>query len=469
MNWAKGIGMASSRLSRREFLRLSAAASGAGLLAACAPELPVVGLDPTEEPGADDSGTAIAEGEVELILWYQGSESGKSRWDPMIERLTELHPEAHVTLKPTGYGQLRDDLLPAIAAGREGDVNSLYTDWVVGIDISQVLLDITDQVGGLSALEDAYWPSSFSAVDAPEGKVYYLPFMAGINGGGAITINTAFAAQHDIDYLGIQLYEELVEAGKTLTKRGISGSMVRAGYSPFNSQYDLLKSFIWQLGGEFYHRDRGVFSFSSSEGEAAAQVIYDVYWEHETCDFELFEGRGEYDAYDRGLIAIQGQGAWSASYHIASNRIPSDNIPLPKLANAVEYVLYPGHIGCWGLSKRLPQAPDKLAIALDFLTVITSPDYIISRFEDYSGTCPVKAVYEDPRIEEVEFGPMSKRIAQAVWPIGRYPQDLVADQGPAFGELERAMRGEISIRDALLNMDTYLQRQEDQARERLRG
>jgi hypothetical protein len=56
-----------------------------------------------------------------------------------------------------------------------------------------------------------------------------------------------------------------------------------------------------------------------------------------------------------------------------------------------------------------------------------------------------------------------------MWPIAKFPGDHVANQGPAGTELERAMRKEISIKEALANMDAYLQDQEDQARQRISG
>jgi hypothetical protein len=80
-----------------------------------------------------------------------------------------------------------------------------------------------------------------------------------------------------------------------------------------------------------------------------------------------------------------------------------------------------------------------------------------------------KAVYDDPRIEDVKFGAISKRVATEMWPIAKFPGDHVANQGPAGTELERAMRKEISIKEALANMDAYLQEQEDQARQRISG
>ncbi|RIK43100.1 MAG: hypothetical protein DCC55_06855, partial [Chloroflexi bacterium] len=61
------------------------------------------------------------------------------------------------------------------------------------------------------------------------------------------------------------------------------------------------------------------------------------------------------------------------------------------------------------------------------------------------------------------------RIAEGMWPVARFPGDHVANHGPASTEFERALRQEISITEALANIDAYLQEQEDQARERIRG
>ncbi|MBV7327944.1 hypothetical protein KFU94_06730 [Chloroflexi bacterium TSY] len=149
--------------------------------------------------------------------------------------------------------------------------------------------------------------------------------------------------------------------------------------------------------------------------------------------------------------------------------VPADNIVTPPLAAATEYVLYPQHVAGWGISKRLVDDASKLEAGLDYALLIVGPDATLQAFEFYSGVAPSKEAYSDPRIEEVKFGTISKRVAEGMWPIARYPQDHVAQQGPARDELDRAMRQEISITEALANMDAYLQEQEDQARERLAG
>ncbi len=443
-------------MSRRGFLKLGAGASAVALLAACTP------VATTSESG--ESGSTADAAATELVVWYQDWDGANRIMNWVKPEFEKTQPDVAVNLQPIGFGDLLAKMLPSIAAGTEGDVMMMYTDWVVATDISQVFLDITDAAGGAAALEEKMWPAAFQAVEAPGGKIYYLPWLAGIRG-ATTSVNTDHLAEKSIDYLNFASYEDLIAAGVALTETNDAGKITRSGYSPRSSQYQLLWSFIWQMGGDFFDRESGVWSHSSPEGEAAAQLLYDVYWSHKTCDFELFTS--EYEAVSQKLVSIWNDGAWTASVQTDVAEIPVDNIVTPILANAVEPVLYPQHVAGWGLSKRLVDSPTKLDAGVDFSMLIVSPDALLQALEFYSGVVPSKDVYNDPRISDAKFGLMSKRVAEGMWPIARYPQDHVAQQTPASDELDRAMRNEISITEALANMDAYLQEQEDQARERL--
>jgi ABC-type glycerol-3-phosphate transport system substrate-binding protein len=330
--------------------------------------------------------------------------------------------------------------------------------------VTQVLLDLTEPVGGASAFSEKMWPAALSAVAMPEGKVYYLPWIAGIRG-AVLTVAQEHMSEAGIDYMGFETFDDVIEAGKTLTQTDSEGRMTRSGWSPYSSQWMLFLSYIWQLGGEFLDEANGTWSFGTDEAQAAAEYIYDMYWTHKTCDFDLFED--EYEAQGQGLISITGQGAWTASAMTDVNELPSDNIVTPPLAGAEEYVLYPDHIACWGLSQRLVEDKQKLQASLDFGLTITGPAGLVQAFEDYSGVCMSKEVYDDPGIQDVKYGPMSKRIAEAMWPVARYPQTYLAGYGDATDSLMRAMRQEITIPEALTEMEEALQDGEDAVRARL--
>jgi ABC-type glycerol-3-phosphate transport system substrate-binding protein len=442
-------------LSRRQFLQLGALAAGTGLLAACA--VPVA-------PGQSGGAAPAESGPVTVVVWYQDWDGANRIMNKAKEDWAVSNPDVTIELTPIGYSDLFAKLLPAIASGTEGDVLMMYTDWIVGTDVTRVFLDLTDITGGADKMAEAMWPAAFTTLDVPGGKIYYLPWLAGIRG-AAMTVNTDQLKEKNIDHTTWTTYEEVIEAGKELTEMDASGKITRAGYSIRSSQYQVLWSLIWQMGGEFFDRENGKWSHNTDIGAQAAQMLYDIYWTHQTCDFDLYQN--EFEAVSQKLVSVWGDGAWTASVQTDSAQIPADNLVTPRLADKVNDVLYPQHIAGWGLSKRLVDGGNKLDAALEFAQFLVSPDSTIQAFDFYSGVCMTKAVYEDPRIEQVKYGLMSKRIAEGMWPLAKYTGDHVANQGPASTEFERAMRQEITIPEALANMDAYLQEQEDQARERI--
>jgi ABC-type glycerol-3-phosphate transport system substrate-binding protein len=464
-------------VSRRQMLKWMGIGATATALAACAPaarpaetpkEAPKEAAA-TAAPEAEATSTTavVAEatpvptappriygkGTTEIVVWYQDWDGANKIMNSITPAFIDKNPNITVNLQAIGYTELFNKTFPSIAAGTEGDVLNLYTDWLVATDVTKVLLDVTEPAGGAAALEEKMWPSAFTALDTPTGKVFYFPWLAGIRG-AVTTVNKDHLAEKKIDYTSFKTFEDLTQAAVDITQSD-GGKLKRSGYSPHSSQYQLRWSFIWQLGGKFFDRTSGKWSHDTAEGEQAAQVIYDLYWKQKTSDFELFTN--EYEAVSQNLVSMWSDGAWTAGVQQTVAKIPTDNIVTPFLNGAKEKVLYPQHMAIWGLSRKLVDSNDKLKASVDYAQALVSADALVQAFDDYSGVCMSKGVYQDPRIEKVKFGPMSKRIAEAMWPLSRYPGDHVANQGPAGTELDRAMRKEISIKEALVNMDTYLQ------------
>ena len=469
--------MEHKKLSRRMFLQLGAGAGAAALLAACAKKpaatvAPTEAPEPTavpveEEPAVEATeethSKIVGEGDIEVVVWYQDWEGANRMMDSASTVFIDKHPEATVDLQAIGYGDLFAKMLPAIAAGTEGDVMNMYTNWIVGTDIKAVYLDITEAAGGYAEFTKTFWEAPLTTIDMPEGKVFYLPWLAGIRG-AALTVNKDHLAEDDIDYLNFATWEEVIDAGKKLTRRDDSGAMTRAGYA-INSSYNcLIYNLIWELGGSMYDKPTGKWSWNSDEGVEGVKRLYDLYWTDSTSSFDLYTG--EYQGVSEGLVSIWGDGAWTCGVQNQTAGINTDNIVTPPIADGVNDDLYPDHIAGFGLSKRLADDREKLTVALDFAMTVTGPDASIPAFDDYSGVCMSKAVYADPRIEQVQWGIQSKRVATGMWPRGRYNGDHVADMGPAYTELDRALRSEITAEEALANMDAYCQWEEDSARTR---
>jgi ABC-type glycerol-3-phosphate transport system substrate-binding protein len=464
--------MKRATLSRREFLRLAALTGGGMIAAACqpvtppaapaaAPAAPAAAEQPTKPAAAPAAASS-----TEVIVWYQSwpaSDAVLKRVQPLFE---SSHENAKLNIQGLTYEDLNNKFLPAIAAGTEGDLNMLYTNWVVATDVTKVLLDITDPVGGWGPIGEKMWPAAFSTMATPANRVYYLPWIAGIRG-AAVTVVTTYAQEAGIDYLSFKTYDDVVAAGKKLTQRDASGKLTRSGWSPESAQIMLFLTWIWQQGGEFLDEEQGKWALQTPEAQAAIKLLYDAYWTDKTVDFNVWNS--EFEAQGQGKVAICAQGAWSAASVTDANKVPSDNIVTPPLVGAKNKTMYPDHIACWGLSRRLANDSSKLKAALDLGLLLTGPQGLIDTFQDYSGVCMSKEVYQDPRIDKVKYGPMSKRIAEGMWPNARYPKTYVANLGLMSDAMTRGLKKEITLDAALAEMEKVLQTEEDATRKKLKG
>jgi hypothetical protein len=372
-----------------------------------------------------------------------------------------------VTVQPIAYPDLLAKVLPSVAAGNEADILMGYTDWYVATDITRLFLPLDEYMGGKAELDKTLFPTTLTTLALPEDKVYYVPWAAGIRA-AATTVNVKHFQEKGIDYTTLATWEDLVAAGQQLTvKEG--DKITRAGLSPVTAALSLVKTFIWQLGGEFYNGESGQWSLSSPQGEAAMQKLYDLYWgPNPTSSFDLISFDSEFDSFTQGRVAAHLNGAWTVGIHETQQpELDVDGMPTPKLAEATTDVVYPEHLGVITLSRRLADDETKRQHAVGLTQELLKADALIDLTNTYTGSLCSQVLYADPRIAQTKYGATSKRIAEATWPRARFPRDHVANQAPAQTELERALRKEIPIKEALANADEYLNDQEKQARERI--
>jgi len=134
-----------SFLSRRDFLRLSAATAAAGILASCAPK--------EDAPGPAETGEEPAPAEpVELTWMYADRELSKkeNRWaiDLFNQEMEEAGKPWRLKeeLGPATDNDLQAKLVVDGAAGTLSDVVDLSNKWVADMVSAGYLLDITDRL-----------------------------------------------------------------------------------------------------------------------------------------------------------------------------------------------------------------------------------------------------------------------------------------------------------------------------------
>ena len=444
-------------MSRRSFLQLSSAATAGAVLAACAP----VAGDMGGDEGASDMPMQL---EAEITVWHQD-------WDGMnrilawaTEAFAEVEPGVTVNTQPIGYGDLLAKLLPSIATGNEGDINYLYTDWVAATDVSQIFLEITDLAGGRDALEERFFPAAFTAVNAPEGKAYYYPYICGLSD-CVLVLNTDHFAAAGADWNQWSDLGVVIDDCLKVTTIDDSGKMTRASWTIKGMMNHYIQSLIYQLGGTPYDTETATFSYNSEEGVAALQWMHDIIHKHRLFDWNFIDNIWQDMANE--ILSMEGVGSWSYSVLVNQYDLPVEAVVMPSLPNAVERALVPSPIGSWALSRRLADDSDKLNASLAFIDMIMSVEGQLQAMEFYSGSLMSPGVYADPRIDETMFGTVSKKCALGVWPVARYAGHHVANPAPAVREVERALTGEIGVVEALENIDAEMQGLEDTALERL--
>ena len=420
--------------------------------------------DPTPEPTAEP--VLVGEGGTEISIWVQDFGPIVTAYQDAAASYVAAGNDVKVTVQPIAFPDLLAKVLPSVAAGNEADIIMGYTDWYVATDISRLFLNLDGLLGTQAELEETLFASTLSTLDMPEGSIYYLPLLAGAR--AAVTaFNGVLFKEAGIDATSLTTWEDLVAAGRELTVME-GGKMTVAGLSPVSAALSLVKNWVWQVGGEFYNADTGEWKLSTPEGEASLARLIDLgSGDKPTYSYDLLSLDNEFDVWNQGKVASHMNGAWTIG--VSEEAVEADGIPTPLLAEASNEVYYPEHIAVTTLSRRLSDDDAKLQHCVGIVQELYKPESLIETTNQYSGLLCSKSLYDAPQIGDTKFGPVSKRLAEEVWPQARFPKDHVANQAPAAVELDRAMRGEISIQEALSNADAYLNDQERQARERIEG
>jgi len=157
-------GFVAPTMSRREFVRLTALATGVAALAACAP---APAAAPTEAPAATTAPAAGGQA-GSLTLWsWEGMTDGLST---QVAKFNEKYPDVKFETQFYGYDDVHTNLLNAIVAGT-GAPDLVVFDTFHLSEYADGLADLTTEV---SPIADQFIKPS-TAVTSLKGKHYGLP------------------------------------------------------------------------------------------------------------------------------------------------------------------------------------------------------------------------------------------------------------------------------------------------------
>lgn len=234
------------RLSRRDFLQVSALATGGALLAACASA-----TAPAAAPAATGGEGAAASTEpVTLnVLAENWGELYNGLMTLIGDEYTKLNP--NVTVEWNFDPDWQTKLTTLIAAGTPPDCNHIRPGALAVMGRKGVLLDLTDLVTSSGHTRDDFVTSIYDS-STYDGKLYALP-------GGADYV-CLFYSKDAMSEAGLDPEKppataaELIEQSLQLLKKNESGDIERIGYAP-GAGHQLNWTFIH--GGHFYDEAAG--------------------------------------------------------------------------------------------------------------------------------------------------------------------------------------------------------------------
>ncbi len=302
----------SKKISRRDFLRFSAAA-GVGLaaagLAACAPAAAPAAAGPTQAPAAGS-------GQVFLNYWTGWSGIEFDALQKSVDKYNAANPKAFVNMT-TVFGQY-DKVLTAIAGGNPPDVVSAV--WV------HQLVSMAGR-NGLTPL------TPFAEKDGIDGKAYWPNVWDAWHWnnqlwGMAITVDAStFVYRRDIfQQVGLdpanppKTISDLDAANQKLEKVDANGNIQRVGMLP-GGIYDWAHVY----GGDWYDEANKKFTIDLPQNVAALDWIGSYYKRLGADKIAAFHsGEGDFlsanNPFFVGLEAIYGAGEWMI--HIVRDYAP---------------------------------------------------------------------------------------------------------------------------------------------------
>lgn len=464
--------MERKRLSRREFIHLSAVAAAGGVLAACQAVQPqvvketVVVEKEVEVPVEVEKEVTVAPepGEpVEFEFWAQD-------WGPWLQicaeverQVEELNPDWDFVVRPLPWGDLTTKLVTAAAAGTEGDGFASYTYLWRQVATSELLLPLSPLISR-QELEAIVYPEVLGELQEVGQELYFIPILSGFDA-GCVTINTEhFEPGTDFDAVGT--WEELVDLAVGATQLDDDGNMLRQGFLPGGSGgFSLAAQFCLSQGASFYNKDQRRFDLTIPEMEYAATEIWKLYNVYNCADLEF--QLGTQDLFGSRLVAMNNAGAYTLSgYEASQPDMVMEQIITPPLA-----MIEPEDQRFWqnalfglSMSRRLARDVGKMAVGAAALEIFLKPESLLMFLDFYSGGVCSPGVYESPNLANYKYGELTKDYGERLWRrmvivgnIIQEPYDIIT------AEMQRAIRNEATVTEALTSLNDQLNQLEAEA------
>jgi multiple sugar transport system substrate-binding protein len=308
-----------AKLSRRDFLRVSALTASGAILAACAPATPA----PVEEPGVEEpaatekepTAAPPAEEARELnVLFVDWNDAYRTVLEnELIPAFQEANPGLTVLPDFTGWGDLDPKVMTAFAGGLAPDVfmadNVEFGPKYYAKGIIAELDALVETAGGTAILDDFY-PRSIEEGGKIDGKLVALPYRLDNRG---LFYRKDFYEEVGLDPENPPAnWAEFRDAAIALTKR-TGDTWERAGWHSHTSftGFQTYVQFLWQNGGSLLNESMDQAAFNSPEGVEAMELWTGLIRDDKVGPVEDMEDVGDLSPFTAGLLAMVYTGDWT--------------------------------------------------------------------------------------------------------------------------------------------------------------
>ena len=362
--------MTSRQFTRRDFLRLSAAATTGAIVAACQPAAPQV-VEVEKQVPVEKQVVQTVEVErvvtaapqpreqVELTFSDWAGAQNIAVWEEVGPLFYETHPHITVNYR-TDVGGF-EKLLASMVAGTAPDVFNTWGPYVIRFREREQALDLTPYIEKdvpESDFED--WNPAQLPAFQWEDKWYALPTYCGSS---AIACNLEMLEEAGIDSIPTEwgesswTYDEYLDIMLRLTQKDASGKITVFG----GNQYWPASNWQWpqmdlnSFGGHFVDPDDDTrCALGDPQAQEAMEWLYSAIWEH-----RVFPKTGELadvtyiNVWLGKMSAMAWIGAWNLGQASEGVTFKWDATPMARGPVKQTTIVTTDAYQCWANSKNL--------------------------------------------------------------------------------------------------------------------
>ena len=364
--------MKSQSFSRRAFLKVVAAGSAVGLVAACQPA-----GQSTQTEGA--GAPAAAATELRFIKLAMIDPVTAYFEDTAIPGFEETNANMTVTVDMSDWGHLGEKLLTSFAGNLPVDLVETGSDWIGPYARRKQFMPLDDYIAADYEDEMADFYPDMVDISLFEDKLMGLPYV--------LDIRTMCYRKDHFAEVGLDpetppdTWDDLVEFGSKLVQTDDQGNMTRAGYlmdasDPGGAWFEFWYLLI-QNGSNFIvpwgSWEPNDVVFNGQEGVEALQFLYDLVHKYKIAPLTGMSSKTpNLSALADGVASMDNNGSWEVGnwklYQADKLDVLGIGTPLMKKAR-LQYVC--PNVYAIGTNTRDPQAAWELMKYMESKEVMT--------------------------------------------------------------------------------------------------